>query len=42
MWIRQKLGVPSGTFVTKEMLENYGSTRVTFKKYEDDIYVLEF
>jgi hypothetical protein len=24
------------------MLENYGSTRVTFKKYEDDIYVLEF
>ena len=42
MWLRQKLGVPSGTFITKEMLENYGSTRVTFKKYEDDIYVLEF
>ena len=42
MWIRQKLGVPSGTFITKEMLENYSSTRVTFKKYEDDIYVLEF
>ena len=42
MWLRQKLGVPSGTFITKEMLESYGSTRVTFKKYEDDIYVLEF
>ena len=42
MWLRQKLGVPAGTFITKEMLESYGSTRVTFKKYEDDIYVLEF
>ena len=42
MWLRKKLGVPSGTFITKEMLENYGSTRVMFKKYEDDIYVLEF
>lgn len=44
-YLRERLGVPGGTFITKSMLENYGRTKVTFKKYfEDDeyIYVLEF
>lgn len=41
-FFRKKLGVPSGTLITKEMLENYGKTYVTFKKYENDIYVLDF
>lgn len=41
-WIRHRLGVPSGTFVTKQMLENYGRTYVTFKKYADGTYSLDF
>lgn len=41
-FFRQKLGVPSGTFITKEMLEKYGRTYVVFKKYENDVYLLEF
>lgn len=41
-FFRQKLGVPNGTFITKEMLENYGKTYVEFKKYDNDIYVMDF
>lgn len=41
-YFRQKLRIPSGTFITKEMLEKYGKTYVVFKKYENDIYVLDF
>ncbi len=41
-WLRAKLDIPSGTFITKEMLEAYGSTKVTFKKYDNDIYILEY
>lgn len=41
-WIRKKLNVPSGGFVTKQMLEHYGKTYVTFRKYEDGIYLLDF
>lgn len=41
-FFREKLGVPNGTLITKKMLENYGKTYVTFKKYENDIYVLDF
>ena len=41
-WIRHKLGVPLGTFVTKQMLEKYGKTYVTFKKYADGTYSLDF
>ncbi len=41
-FFRKKLGVPSGSLITKEMLENYGKTYVVFKKYENDIYVLDF
>lgn len=41
-WIRSELQVPSGTFITKQMLDNYGKTRVTFRKYEDGTYLLDF
>lgn len=41
-WIRKKMGAPSGGFVTKKMLENYGKTYVTFRKYADGVYLLDF
>ena len=41
-FFRQKLNVKDGTFITKEMLEKYGKTYVVFKKYPNDIYVLDF
>ena len=41
-FFRKKLHLSSGTFITKEMLEEYGRTSVVFKKYENDIYVLDF
>lgn len=41
-YLRQKLNILSGEIITKEMLENYGKTYVVFKKYENDIYVLDF
>ncbi len=41
-WIRHKLGVPDGTYITKQMLDQYGKTKVLFKKYEDGIYTLEY
>lgn len=41
-FFREKLGVPSGTFITKEMLENYGKTYVVFRKYKEDLFTLEF
>ena len=41
-WIRKKLNVSNGCFITKKMLDNYGKTYVTFRKYEDNIYLLDF
>lgn len=41
-WIRHCLGIPDGEYITKEMLENAGGTKVLFKKYEDGIYTLEY
>jgi hypothetical protein len=41
-WIRKQIGAPSGDFVTKQMLELYGKTYVTFRKYENGIYLLDF
>lgn len=41
-FFRQKLGLPSGAFITKEMLEQYGKTYVVFRKYENGIYLLDF
>lgn len=41
-WIRKRIGAPMGGFITKEMLEHYGKTYVTFRKYKDGIYLLDF
>ena len=41
-FFRQKLNLPQGTFITKQMLEAYGKTYVIFKKYENNIYLLDF
>lgn len=41
-WIRKRIGAPSGGYVTKQMLELYGKTYVTFRKYDDGTYLLDF
>lgn len=41
-WIRRRLNVPMGGYVTKQMLELYGRTDVTFRKYADGTYLLDF
>lgn len=41
-WIRNRMRIPSGEFITKEMLEKYGKTYVTFRKYDDGVYLLDF
>ena len=41
-WIRKRIGVPSGGFITRKMLDLYGRTYVTFRKYENGIYLLDF
>lgn len=41
-WIRKRIGAPSGGYVTKQMLELYGKTYVTFRKYENGVYLLDF
>ncbi len=41
-WIRKKIGAPSGGYVTKQMLELYGKTYVTFRKYDTGVYLLDF
>lgn len=41
-YLRKKLKVKSGTFITKEMLINYGKTTITFMKYENDIYLMKY
>ena len=41
-WIRKKIGAPNGGYVTKQMLELYGKTYVTFRKYTDGTYLLDF
>lgn len=41
-WIRKRLHAPMGGYITKQMLENYGRTYVTFRKYSDGVYLLDF
>ena len=41
-WIRKRIGAPNGGYVTKQMLELYGKTYVTFRKYDDGTYLLDF
>ncbi len=42
LWLRRRLGIPSGAMITKQMLINYGRTDVTFRKYSDGTYLLDF
>lgn len=41
-WIRKRIGAPLGGYITKQMLELYGKTFVTFRRYEDGTYILDF
>lgn len=41
-WIRQKLGIPDGEFVTLECMLEYGATEVIFKKFSNGVYTLEY
>lgn len=41
-WLRQRLGLPSGSFIQKQMMENYGKTYVTFRKYADGTYLMDY
>lgn len=41
-YFRRRLNVPDGTFITKEMLLKHGRTTVTFKKFNNNIYTMEF
>lgn len=41
-WLRRKLGLKPGSFVTLEDFQRYGRTDVTFIKYADDVFIMEF
>ena len=40
-YLRKRLGVPSGQFVTDEDLERYGRRTVTFTKFDDENYFMD-
>lgn len=42
LYIRTRLGLNSGDFVSKSDLENYGRTDVTVTKIDDETYYLDF
>lgn len=41
-YLRDRLGVESGQFVTKHHLEQYGRTDITFTKVDDKNYLMDF
>lgn len=41
-WLRKTLGVPSGAPVRLEDFKRYGKTEITFYKYADDVFVMDF
>lgn len=41
-YIRNRIGVPSGTFVTRDHLEKYGRTDIRFTKIDDETYLMDF
>lgn len=41
-YFRNRLGVASGTFITKDILLKYGRTDVTFYKIDDESYYMDF
>lgn len=40
-YLRKRLGVPSGQFVTDEDLERYGRRTITFTKFDDENYFMD-
>ena len=42
MYFRRRLGLPSGAFVHKQDLLDYGRTDVTFIKIDDETYFMDF
>lgn len=41
-WLRKKLGAADGAFVTEDDFKRYGKTSVTFYKYADDVFIMDF
>lgn len=41
-WIRERLRVPDGAPVTNDDFIRYGKHEVTFYKYADDVYIMDF
>lgn len=41
-WVRKILGVPSGAPVRLQDFQRYGKTEITFRKYADDVFVMDF
>ncbi len=41
-YFRNRIGVPSGSFITKQNLLDYGRTDVTFYKIDDEQYYMDF
>ncbi|MDY6375846.1 MAG: NgoFVII family restriction endonuclease, partial [Succinivibrionaceae bacterium] len=41
-WLRHRLGVPEGAPVSDEDFERYGKSKVTFYKFADDVFVMDF
>ena len=41
-YFRRRIGVANGAFITKDDLENYGRTDVTFYKLDDEQYIMDF
>lgn len=41
-YFRNRLGVPSGQLVTRQHLDSYGRTDITFRKLGDKSYLMDF
>lgn len=41
-YLRYRIGVPNGEFVTKEALERYGRTDITFQKIDEEQFYMDF
>ena len=41
-YLRKRMGVTSGDYVTRQHLDNYGRTDVTFTKIENETYLMDF
>ena len=41
-YLRARMGLPSGKYVTRKDLEKYGRTDVSFTKFDDGTYLMDF